>query len=199
MPRPDMRAERIPQIIQAAMTVFARNGFAQTRMEDIAQEAGLSKATLYLYFASKEDLIVAILQAFFEEGFTELSALLASDRSVSNSLMVWTRQRMQEIRENAAFLSIGFEFYAVAARQQATRQVLHGYYHQYRTSIAALLQKGIEQGELYAIDVHEMAIGIVSIYEGVTVLWMLDSGEFDLVGITERTVQALLGSIAKAA
>jgi len=124
MPRPDMRAERIPQIIQAAMIVFARNGFVQTRMQDIAQEAGLSKATLYLYFASKEDLIVAILQAFFEHGFTELTALLSSDSSVSASLIVWTRQRMQEMRENVAFLSIGFEFYAVAARQKATRQVL---------------------------------------------------------------------------
>lgn len=195
MPRPDMRAERIPQIIQAAMNVFARNGFAQTRMEDIAQEAGLSKATLYLYCASKEDLIATILQAFFEEGFTKLSALLASDGSASNSLMVWTRQRMQEMQENAAFLSIGFEFYAVAARQKATRQMLQRHYHQHCASIAALLQKGIEQGELQAIDVQEMAIAIVSIYEGVTVLWMLDSGGFDLVGVAERAVQALLGAI----
>ena len=199
MPRPDMRAERIPQIMEAAMTVFARNGFAPTRMDDIAQEAGVSKATLYLYFTSKDDLIVAILQAFFEEGFTELGALLASDRSVSTSLIVWTRQRMQEMRDHAAYLSIGFEFYAVAARQQATRQVVHEYYHQYRTSIAALLQKGIEQGEFHAIDVHEMAIAIVSMYEGMTILWMLDSGGFDLVGVAERTVQALVGSIAKAA
>ena len=197
MPRPDMRAERIPQIIQAAMIVFARNGFVQTRMQDIAQEAGLSKATLYLYFASKEDLIVAILQAFFEHGFTELAALLSSDSSVSTSLIVWTRQRMQEMRENAAFLSIGFEFYAVAARQKATRQVLQRYYHHYCTSIAALLQKGIEQGEFHSMDAQELAIAIVSIYEGLTVLWMLDPVGFDLVGVAERTVQALLASIAE--
>ena len=199
MPRPDMRAERIPQIIQAAMIIFARNGFVQTRMEDIAHEAGLSKATLYLYFASKDDVIVAILQAFFEHGFTELTALLTSDSSVSNSLIVWTRQRMQEMRENAAFLSIGFEFHAVAAREKATRQVLQRYYHQYRTGIAALLHRGIEQGEIQAIDAQEMAIAIISIYEGLIVLWMLDVDGFDLVGVAERTVQALLGSIAKAA
>ena len=197
MPRPDMRAERIPQIIQAATIVFARKGFAQTRMEDIAQAAGLSKATLYLYFASKEDVIDAILQTFFEHGFTELTALALSNRSVAKSLITWTRQRMQEMQEHAAFLSIGFEFHAVAARHEATRQVLQRYYHQYAASIAALIQSGIEQGEFHTTDAQEMAIVIISVYEGLTVLWMLDSVIFDLVGLAERTVQTLLRSITK--
>lgn len=199
MPRPDMRAERIPQIIQAAMVVFARNGFAQTRMEDIAHEAGLSKATLYLYFASKEDVIVAILQTFFEQGFTDLIALHTSADPVSKSLISWTRQRMQEVQENAAFLSIGFEFHAIASRNAATRQVLQSYYHQYQTSIAALINKGIELGEFQTTDAQEMAMAIISIYEGLTVLWMLDAATIDLVGVAERTVQLLLKSIAKAA
>lgn len=198
MPRPDRRAERIPQIIQAATVVFARNGFVQTRMEDIAHEAGLSKATLYLYFASKEDVIVALLQTFFEQGFTDLSALHLSADPVSTSLISWTRQKMQEVQDNAAFLSIGFEFHAIASRQAATRQVLQRYYHQYQISIAALIHKGIERDEFQAIDAQEMAIAIMSIYEGLTVLWMLNAATIDLVGVAERTVQALLGSIAKA-
>lgn len=197
MPRPDMRAERIPQIIQAAMVVFARNGFVQTRMEDIAREAGLSKATIYLYFAGKDDVIVAILQTMFEHGFAALNTLLAAESSVSTSLSIWTRQRMQEIRENAGFLSIGFEFYAAAARQVATRQVLQRYYHQYRTGIAALIQKGIEQGEFNTTEPQQMAIAIISIYEGLIVLWMLDSTTIDLVSVAEQAVQALLAGIAK--
>lgn len=198
MPRPDMRAARIPQIIQAAMIVFARNGFAQTRMEDIAHQAGLSKATLYLYFTSKDEVIAALLQTVVEQGLSDLNAVLASERPVSPSLIIWTRQRMQEMRENAAFLSIGLEFHAVAARQTATRQVLQRYYHQYRTSLAALMQKGIAQGEFQATDAQTMAIALIGIYEGLTVLWMLDPGAFDLVGVAEQSVQALLSAIAKA-
>lgn len=199
MPRPDRRAERIPQIIQAATVVFARNGFVQTRMEDIAHEAGVSKATLYLYFASKEDVIVALLQTFFEQGFTDLSALHLSGEPVSTSLINWTRQKMQEVQDNAAFLSIGLEFHAIASRQAATRQVLQRYYHQYQISIAALIHTGIERGEFQTTDAHEMAIAIISIYEGLTVLWMLDADTINLVEVAERTVHALLGSIAKGA
>jgi len=46
MPRPDASEERIAQIIEAALTVFARDGFAQARMDDIAKQAGLGKGTL---------------------------------------------------------------------------------------------------------------------------------------------------------
>jgi AcrR family transcriptional regulator len=194
-----MRAERIPQIIQAAMVVFARDGFAQTRMEDIAQAAGLSKATLYLYFADKDDIIFAILQSFIERGFTELSTLVESESLVSASLLAWTRQRMQEMQENPAFIGIGFEFHAIAARQEATRHALQRYYHQYQNGIAALIQKGIARGELQAADPQELALAILGIYEGLLVLWTLDPATIDLVRVAERTVQALLRGFAQAA
>lgn len=197
MPRPDMRAERIPQIIEAAMIVFARNGFAQTRMEDVAQQAGLSKATLYLYFASKEDVIAAILQAYFEHGFGELTAIGAGAQPVLPGLLGWTRQRMQELRDNAAFLSIGFEFHALAARQVATRKVLQHYYARYRGALSALLAQGMQRGELQSADADELAVALIGLYEGLTVLWMLDPASLDIVGIAERAVHTLIGSPAQ--
>ncbi len=196
MPRPDMRAERIPQIIQAAMAVFARSGFAQTRMEDIAQEAGLSKATLYLYFPSKDDMIVAILQSFFDHGFSELDALLASDGPVAERLAGWARERAREMRGQAAFLSIGFEFYAVAARQEATRQVLQRYYRLYRAGIAALIRQGQERGELGAADPHDLAIALIGGLEGLTLLWTLDPEAVEPERAAEQTVRMLLRGAA---
>ncbi|GAB4212511.1 MAG: TetR family transcriptional regulator [Roseiflexaceae bacterium] len=194
MPRPDMRAERIPQIIQAAMAVFARSGFAQTRMEDIAQEAGLSKATLYLYFPSKDDMIVAILQNFFDHGFSELSTLLAADGPVAERLAGWARQRAQEMQGQAAFLGIGFEFYAVAARQEATRLVLQRYYRQYVAGLAALIEQGQQRGELRAASPHDLAVALAGSLEGLTLLWMLDPEAIDPERASEQAVRLLLGA-----
>lgn len=50
------------EIIEAALELFAANGFNATRLEDVAREAGISKGTLYLYFSSKEDLFRAVVQ-----------------------------------------------------------------------------------------------------------------------------------------
>jgi AcrR family transcriptional regulator len=50
------------EVLDAALDLFARNGFAATRMEDIAKAAGLSKAAIYLYFPSKEDVFKALIE-----------------------------------------------------------------------------------------------------------------------------------------
>ena len=46
-----------PRIIEAAVKVFAEQGIGKARMDDIAQETGVSKGTLYLYFKSKDAII----------------------------------------------------------------------------------------------------------------------------------------------
>src|SRR3979409_1582850 len=48
-------------ILQAARTVFASQGYADTVVDDIAAEAGIGKGTLYLYFPSKEQIYLAAL------------------------------------------------------------------------------------------------------------------------------------------
>jgi AcrR family transcriptional regulator len=57
-----MPEDRISQIIRAATRIFARHGFRRAQMEDIAGEAGVSKATLYLYFPGKLQLLHYVLE-----------------------------------------------------------------------------------------------------------------------------------------
>ncbi|MDA4845472.1 TetR/AcrR family transcriptional regulator [Hoeflea poritis] len=57
------RAEDRPdEVLDAALTLFARNGFAATKVEDIASEAGLSKGAIYRYFPSKEDIFESLVK-----------------------------------------------------------------------------------------------------------------------------------------
>ncbi len=56
------REARRQQILEAALTCFADNGFHQTSIQDICNEAGLSPGAVYLYFSSKEDIIEASCQ-----------------------------------------------------------------------------------------------------------------------------------------
>ncbi len=58
MPDSDERQE---QILGAAATVIARLGYDKTSMSDIADEAGVSRGTVYLYFKGKEDLFEALV------------------------------------------------------------------------------------------------------------------------------------------
>ena len=62
MPRitPERREAKRAEIVAAARRCFSRDGFHQTSMPDIAAEAGVSAGAPYRYFASKEEIILAI-------------------------------------------------------------------------------------------------------------------------------------------
>jgi TetR/AcrR family transcriptional regulator, repressor for uid operon len=75
--KPDTQRARREHILDAAEICFARSGFHRTTMQDICREASISPGALYVYFASKEDLIAGIAErdrADFAERFAELSA-----------------------------------------------------------------------------------------------------------------------------
>lgn len=62
LPRWRRRKDARPQeIVQAALDLFVERGYAATRAEDVAARAGVSKGTLYLYFANKEELFRAVI------------------------------------------------------------------------------------------------------------------------------------------
>ncbi|HEV8407280.1 MAG TPA: helix-turn-helix domain-containing protein, partial [Sphingomicrobium sp.] len=62
-PRWQRRAEDRPrEICAAALEVFAEKGFAAAKLDEIARRAGVSKGTLYLYFADKEQLFRAVVR-----------------------------------------------------------------------------------------------------------------------------------------
>ena len=64
-PRFQRRKEDRPdEITQAALAAFAENGYAATRVDEVAKKAGVSKGLLYLYFKTKEDLFKAVIRSF---------------------------------------------------------------------------------------------------------------------------------------
>jgi AcrR family transcriptional regulator len=80
MPRlkPDTQRARREHILDAAERCFARAGFHATTMQDICREAGVSPGAVYVYFASKEDLISGIAERDRQEFQTRFASLAAA-------------------------------------------------------------------------------------------------------------------------
>lgn len=64
------------EILEAAFEEFAVNGFAGTRLDDVASRAGVTKGTIYVYFDSKEDLFVATLKELISPALDHLNTLM---------------------------------------------------------------------------------------------------------------------------
>ena len=92
--------ERPKQILDAALAVFAERGLAAARLEDIAKRAGVSKGTIYLYFANKEELFREVVRdtviSFIERG----EARFAAERDPIRALDVWMEGHWKWIRSD---------------------------------------------------------------------------------------------------
>src|ERR1700754_4832644 len=74
------KADRPAEIVEAALAVFAEKGFAAAKLDEIARRAGVSKGTLYLYFADKEQLFRAVVRnSIVPNVETIISALGSAD------------------------------------------------------------------------------------------------------------------------
>jgi AcrR family transcriptional regulator len=81
------KAARPQELLDAAMTLFGEKGFAATRAEEVAQHAGVSKGTLYLYYPSKEDLFKAVVRQNLASLITEGQQIALQFEGSSSDLL----------------------------------------------------------------------------------------------------------------
>ena len=68
------------QIIEAAIRVFARNGYYNSRVSDIAREAGIASGTIYLYFKTKDAILVTLFREKMAEWVASVRREVAAER-----------------------------------------------------------------------------------------------------------------------
>ena len=204
--RPDSSEIRRNQILDAATKVFVRLGFQHARMDDIVEESGLSKGTLYWYFKSKEDIINAILRRLFAGALESLESLLEAEGTVSERLvqltstaskrlMQLTNYRVAGLKRMSNLVPIIFEFYAVAVHQQWVKQFIGEYFKHFRGLLEDLIQQGIDRGEFYPVNAAETAISLASMYEGLTIHWLMEPETVLWDILSENSIPILLNGL----
>ena len=178
-PRPNVSDERKVQILNAAESVFTKKGFDEARMDDIAEKTGLSKGTLYLYFKSKDDLIIAILDRIFKREFRQLENLMGSETSSSNAIWKLTDLVIKDIINILHLIPILYGFLALAFRNKYVQRALKEYENRYLSILIPMVQSGIDSGEFRQVDASEVAIAAFAIIEGTLLLWVYDKSIID--------------------
>ncbi len=194
-PRPS--TDRTGQILDAAERVFARLGFAPARMDDVANESGLSKGTLYLYFRSKELLIDALVGRMVELETRRLVAIRTSEGTAAERLGRFVDDYAAEIVRFAPLSPVILEVYARAARHLTVREALQRYFADFRRELGALIAEGVERGEFRATDSDLVAVALTGQLEGLALLWLLDRDHVPLVETAHESLRLLLAGLRR--
>jgi AcrR family transcriptional regulator len=197
-PRPDVSDERKSQILTAAEEVFTEKGFDQARMDDIAEQTGLSKGTLYLYFKSKDDLIIAILDRLFQLEFRQMEKLVVSDKPARQCIDEFTDLATRDITAMLRLMPIAYEFLALAFRNKYVQRALKQYLNRYLEILIPIVQRGIDSGEFRAVDAREVALAAGAIFEGTILLWVYDKTAVDPIRHIHSSIRLLMEGVQAA-
>jgi AcrR family transcriptional regulator len=175
-PRTKEKEVRTAEIEQAARKIFLSRGFQAATIQEIAEEAGIAKGTVYLYYQSKEDLYTALLLPSLEFLNGKANALLdevegerfATGEALFEALadmFVELQRRDPEI----AIIYEGFQLGAFAsAVSKQTLDRLNGFGRRNFQAFRAIFEKGVELGLLRDLDVVKAVDAVWGLMLGIS-------------------------------
>ncbi len=195
MPRPDVRDERVPQILDAATRVFSGHGIDGASMSQIASTADVSKATIYHYFASKDELVLALVERLFAADRDSI-ARLSTDRELGAARFLrYAEELSQLLSVERGLASVFAEIKARTIRVPRIRPAVTRHFARYRDACATAIAQGIEDGWVEPTsDVDRAAEVFIVTIEGAII--MSEFSQENLSSLMVAAVEHFVRSIA---
>ena len=175
-----LRSERRTQILRVAEQVFSRKGFYAANVSDVAVEAGVSQGTVYHYFKSKEDLFMAVFEAWETENlYREVHLSTDQSASTADRLRLLAQAVGERMARSGKFLTASVEFWSHIHRNKAIQQGFRRMFAELRAIVSNLIQDGVSRGEFDCKDPDATASLLIAVYDGLVLQWLSDPGSVD--------------------
>lgn len=177
--RTERRAEKRHAILEGAVRVFAEKGFFNTTVAEIARAAGVADGTIYLYFKSKDELLLAVFDERMGQLCEQARAAVAGAPSAAEALRRMALVHLSAVQSNpadAAVLIVELRQSNVFVRDAEKPRLV-----EYLNIIAGIVRDGQERGE-FRPDVHPAAVkrALFGALDEIALGWLLARRKFDL-------------------
>lgn len=183
------------RILDAALKVFARDGYYNAKVSEIAKLAGVAHGTIYLYFKNKEDLLISIFKELVGELLEHVKAeveRVSSPKEKLRRLIELQMKLAQEYRELSELILIELRQSSKFLRSDAINII-----EEYIRLIEGILRRGMEEGEFRGdLDPTVVATLIYSSFEGMITRWLLEGDAFDLGRASKVVCSCIIEGIA---
>ncbi|HET7437636.1 MAG TPA: helix-turn-helix domain-containing protein [Thermoanaerobaculia bacterium] len=155
---------RIRSIQDATMRVIARKGMAAATMQEIAEEAGVAKGTIYLYFRDREELVEKTFESAITRLMETIDAALDRDMPIEEKVRAIMAAHLSFFGENREFFRLYLSLRmpeGPAVRQRRQKQNCQPQYRLRAEKFAAALQQAMDRGEIRRMDAYKLALFII--------------------------------------
>ncbi|HZC15999.1 MAG TPA: TetR/AcrR family transcriptional regulator [Caulobacteraceae bacterium] len=161
---------RRQQILDAALKCFSRDGFHSTTTADIVGESGISQGALYLYFATKDDIVVALADDR-HQGEAFVNALAQSEQDPIRGLLTLIELYGEGLTDarRIHMRRVGIQGWGEALRNDRIRESTVAGLSLVREAIVGLIERGQHTGQIRAeIDPDSVARTLIATFQGLT-------------------------------
>jgi TetR/AcrR family transcriptional regulator, fatty acid metabolism regulator protein len=170
---------RCNEILDAARKTFAKKGFAEATMDEIAAACGLAKGTLYLYFKSKRDVYLRTLQHGSAELLERVTANMQGVTGVRAKLRTMIATRVEHAEDNRDFIKIYLTEFINVTHPAWSNKDLRDVQLKLAQGVEQILRDAVAHGEIQPLDVETIAFTIQDMIRSLTTRRVLGSSKKD--------------------
>ena len=182
-------------ILEAAIKVFAEQGFFQSTVSQIAKEAGVADGTIYLYFKNKDDILVQFFSYKTKQVFESFKQEVDQADDTVDKLRKLIHRHLEEFQRDRN-MAIVYQAETHQNNRLAEEQIKE-MSKMYLDIVSEIVEQGQEEGvirkNLYVGLVKRFIIGAV---DEVINTWIHSGGKYDLVSMADPLVDLFLKGIA---
>ena len=183
------------KIMDSAIKLFSTRGFNAASVDDICEEAGISKGAFYHHFESKQALFLALLDGWLQVIDNAIEA--SKDKTAPETVTQMT-EAFPAIFEGADLrLPMFLEFWLQASRDQKIWEASIAPYRRYHKYFTSLIKKGVEEGSFVEVDPELAARMIVSTAMGLFLQSLLDPKGAKWEKVARDSTNLLVNSLLK--
>ncbi len=193
-PRLVDKEEKKKAVLIAARRVFAKKGFAATKIDDVAREADIGKGTVYEYFRSKDDIFFALYEEMKIELHRRIFDVDASlpPREKLRRLVVSALLAFEHWRD---FGYILLDFWAMHKKGADANIRFDEIYDEARARLSALIREGIQTGDFKKVNPVHTASALIAIFDGLLLQWIFNPKSFSLKTVTDTVLDLIMRGI----
>jgi len=188
------RSSKYHRILEAAVKVFARQGFRQCTVAQIAKEAGVADGTIYLYFKNKDDILVHFFSFKAKQVFDRFREEVARGTDSLEKLRNLIRVHLGEFQRDPD-MAVVYQIETHQSRRFAEEQIRE-MGKMYRDIISDIVEEGQQEGlirrDLYLSLVKRFILGAVEETIGT---WLYSGRSYDLVSMADPLVDLFIKGI----
>lgn len=186
---------RWTEILDTAADIFYEKGYDATSIQDVADDLGMLKGSLYHYISSKEDLLFGIVKRFHDRGHAHLQPVLTADGSVLELLNEFVVRHVEHNTQN--FKESAVLNHDLRSLTGERRSEIMETRAEYDVFLRSLLERGQEEGTVRpGLDPKLAAIGVLSMLNSVYV-WYKPSGERSGADVARAYADLVVQAVAE--